>query len=172
MLCLDKLHSCGNFPFIQLCSCPDPGPAAPVAPQSQQHSPRPVPCSCRWSGCSCSRRCIPASASCSHTACSHSVPCMSTVEGRGSHGHDAPGMLQVPPAEAPQGQGHPQAAPCSISLPVLHPRIVFFLISRIKSFHLQMHLQDLQDEHLQLLSASFQVIPKDLSFCASDTSTK
>lgn len=153
VLCLDKLCSCGNDPFSQLCSCPNPGPAAPVAPQSQQHSPNSSPCSCTWPGCSCSRQCIPASASCSHTACSHSDPCTSTVEGRGSNGQDAPGMLQVLPAVASQGQGHPQAAPCCISLPVLHPRIIFFPISRIKFFHLQIHLQDLQDKHLQLLNA-------------------
>lgn len=57
---------------------------SPCAPQSQQHSPGPAPCSCTWPRSSCSRRCIPTSASCSHTACSHSGPCTSTVrEGRG-----------------------------------------------------------------------------------------
>lgn len=71
----------------------------------------------------------------------------------GSNGQDAPGMFQVLPAVASQGQGHPQAAPCCISLPVLHPRIIFFPISRIKFFHLQIHLQDLQDKNLQLLNA-------------------
>lgn len=52
-------------------------------PQRQQHSPGPGPCSCRWQQGSCSRRCTPASVSCSHTACSHSGPCTSTAEGRG-----------------------------------------------------------------------------------------
>lgn len=34
---------CGNYPFIQLCSCPNPGPAAPVSPQASSTHPGPVP---------------------------------------------------------------------------------------------------------------------------------
>lgn len=112
-------------------------------PRSQQHSPGPGPCSCTWPRRSCSCRCIPASASCSHTACSHSGPCMSTAEGRGIQW---PGCSWNAPAPASCGiskAGTPLSCPRSVSLPVLPPRIILFLISRIKSFRLQIHLQDL-----------------------------
>lgn len=36
VLCLDKLCLCGNYPFIQLCSCPSAAPEAPRASSTHQ----------------------------------------------------------------------------------------------------------------------------------------